>query len=155
MTTIINEINTLASVISEDATYSKIYKQDLPKVYVPNTLGVRWQSDSEMASTERFSRFRRVYQIMYFGGSQSDCLRAVDYIRMKLAPIRKLQVLEEEGFINLEPLGFSAPFKTDTDGVYAVVGILPVTLYAQDVRQQGPLIEQFIPTIETNTEEII
>ena len=129
MADIIGEINTIGDLLTAVGV-TRFYKQDLPKSYVVNTIGIRWQGDSDTDFTQAAYEIDRNYQIIYFGNNEVDCLNKSKLIRSKLSDYlsKKVQIRGSSDFMTFESFSMSAPFKTDTDGVYAVVGVLNVSL---------------------------
>lgn len=130
MATIIDEINTLGDLLSGVGA-TRFYKQEYPKTYVANTIGIRWQGDSNNDMTNVVYGVERTYQIVYFSDKETTCIQKADDIRSAFNNVIKTKIRGLDDYMTLGPFGFSAPFKTDTDGVHAIVGILPVTVYAQ------------------------
>lgn len=129
MADIIKEIDTIGDLLATVGV-TRFYKQDLPKAYVANTIGIRWQGDSDDDFTQAAYEINRIYQVIYFGNSEVDCLNKAKSIRSKLSDYlsKKVQLRGSDDFMTLESFNMSAPFKTDTDGVYAVVGVLNASL---------------------------
>lgn len=129
MADIIGEINTIGDLLASVGV-TRFYKQDLPKSYVANTIGIRWQGDTDVDFTQAAYEIDRPYQVIYFGNNEVDCLNKAKLIRSKLSDYlsKKVKIRDSNDFITFESFSMSAPFKTDTDGVYAVVGVLSVSL---------------------------
>ncbi|RDV27779.1 hypothetical protein [Lysinibacillus capsici] len=129
MADIIKEIDTIGDLLAT-VDVTRLYKQDLPLKYIANTLGIRWQGDSDDDFTQAAYEINRIYQIIYFGNSEIDCLKKSKLIRSKLSDYlsKKVQIRDSNDFITFESFSMSAPFKTETDGVYAVVGVLNALL---------------------------
>lgn len=129
MADIIKEIDTIGDLLATVGV-PRFYKQDLPKAYVANTIGIRWQGDSDDGFTQAAYEINRIYQVIYFGNNEVDCLNKAKAIRSKLSDYlsKKVKLRGSDDFMTLESFNMSAPFKTDTDGVYAVVGLLNASL---------------------------
>lgn len=136
MADIIAEINTIGDLIAPAASFERFYKQSLPTKYVANTVGIRWQGDRETSMTNVIYGVERIYQIIYFGNSEVNCIQQADKIRGALNNAIKVKLRDSDGYMTLESFNYSAPFKTETDGVYAIVGILPATVYVERPQQQ-------------------
>lgn len=129
MADIVDEINTIGDLITPVAEFTRLYKQSLPKEYVVNTVAIRWQGDKDESLTTYFYGIDRIYQVIYFGKSEVDCIQHADKIRSALNNAIKVQLRGLDGYMTLGSFAYSAPFKTETDNVYAIVGILPATVY--------------------------
>lgn len=129
MADIIKEIDTIGDLLATVGV-TRFYKQDLPKAYVANTIGIRWQGDGDDDFTQAAYEINRIYQVIYFGNNEVDCLNKAKLIRSKLSDYlsKKVKLRGSDDFMTLESFNMSAPFKTDTDGVYAVVGVLNASL---------------------------
>lgn len=129
MADIIGEINTIGDLLATVGV-TRFYKQDLPEVYVANTIGIRWQGDNDADFTQAAYEITRPYQVIYFGNNEVDCLNKTKVIRSKLSDYlsKKVQIRGSNDYMTFESFSMSPPFKTDTDGVYAVVGVLNVSL---------------------------
>lgn len=140
MANIIGEIDTIGDLLT-DVGVTRLYKQDLPKIYVANTIGIRWQGDTSESETGVVYRIDRIYQVVYFGKSEVDCLQKIPTIQTALNQNIKAKLRDSNGYITLGSLVFSAPFKTDTDNVYAVSGVLPVSVrVAREIEAVAPKI---------------
>lgn len=128
MADIIAEINTIGDVISPSSEFTRLYKQEFPEKYVANTVGIRWQGDDDSDYTQAAFAINRIYQVVYFGNTEVDCLRKINLIRSAITGARKLQIRESDEFISFDSFNFTPPFKTDTDGVYAVSSVLTTTV---------------------------
>lgn len=127
MADIIGEINTIGDLLA-DVGVSRFYKQDWPKIYVANTIGIRWQGDSDVDFTQAAYAIDRTYQIAYFGKNEVDCLNKVQAIRAKISDTIKIKIRDSDAYMTLESFNIGPPFKTDTDGVYAVSAVLRATV---------------------------
>lgn len=128
MASIVTEIDTIGDLIKSVASFTRYYKQDLPEVYVANTFAIRWQGDNTPTDlTGTVYETERPYQIIYFGTSEVDCLTKAQAIQTELQKSIKVRLRGLNDYVTLSPFAFSAPYKTDTDGVYAVVGVLTVS----------------------------
>lgn len=129
MADIVGEINTIGDLL-ETVGVTRLYKQDLPKVYTTNTIGIRWQGDNDADFTQAAYEIERPYQVIYFGNNEIDCLNKAKVIRSRLSDYlsKKVKIRDSNDFMTFESFSLSSPFKTDTDGVYAVVGVLNVSL---------------------------
>lgn len=136
MTTIIAEINTIGDLLSGVGA-TRFYKQDYPKVYVANTIGIRWQGDTNESLTNVMYGVERLYQVVYFSDKEVTCIQKADEIRKAFNNAIKTKVRGLDAYMTLGSFAFSAPFKTDTDGVVAIVGVLPVTVYAQRPQEKS------------------
>ena len=146
MADIIGEINTIGDLLA-DVGVSRFYKQDLPLKYVANTIGIRWQGDSDEGFTQAAYAIDRTYQVIYFGNNEVDCLTKSTAIRAKISDTIKVKLRGSDDYMTLESFNMSAPFKTDTDGVYAVSGALRVTVreaYTQKTWQKMGVINASI-----------
>lgn len=130
MADIVTEIDTIGDLIKPVASFTRYYKQTLPKTYVANTFAIRWQGDFAPTDlTAVVYETTRPYQILYFGSSEIDCMSKAQAIQTELRKHIKVKLRGLNDYITFGSFAFSAPYKTDTDGVYAVVGILPVSDY--------------------------
>lgn len=128
MADIIGEINTIGDLLAT-VGITRFYKQDLPKSYVANTIGIRWQGDTDVDFTQAAYMVNRPYQVIYFGNNEVDCLTKAKVIRSKLGDYlsKKVKIRDSNDYMTFESFSMSPPFKTDTDGVFAVVGILSIS----------------------------
>lgn len=136
MTDIVTEINTIGDLIAPVSAFDRLYKQSLPKEYVANTVGIRWQGDRDVPMTNVIYGIGRIYQIIYFGNSEVNCIQQADKIRGAIDNAIKVKLRDSDGYMTLESFNYSAPFKTETDGVYAIVGILSATVYVERPQKQ-------------------
>jgi len=134
MADIVGEINTIGDLLA-NVGVSRFYKQDLPTKYVANTIGIRWQGEND---DDTFSQsaygIDRIYQVVYFGSNEIDCITKIQKVRSALKADKKVKLRGIDDYMTLVSFNFAPPFKTDTDGVYAVSGVLMVKVY--EVRPQ-------------------
>lgn len=151
MADIVTEINTIGDLINPVASFARYYKQTLPSVYVANTFAIRWQGDAPPTDlTAVIYETNRPYQIMYFGSSEIDCLQKAQAIQTELQKHIKVKLRGLDDYITLGPFAFSAPYKTDTDGVYATVGILLVSDAISRPQPTSPKMQNIDATITEN-----
>lgn len=158
MADIIDEINTIGDLLT-NVGVTRFYKQDLPKTYVANTLGIRWYGDVSESESGYHYRIERIYQVIYFGKSEVDCLQKIPKIQAPINQHIKAKLRESDGYITLGSLSFTKPFKTETDGVYAVAGVLPVSVRVArefaPVPKIGNVTAEIAPKTITDTGEIV
>ena len=150
MADIIAEINTIGDLIAPVSDFTRFYKQTLPLKYVNNTVGIRWQGDSDERLTSEISAINRIYQVVYFGNSEVNCLQNADKIRAVLTNTNKAKLRDSDGYMTFESFNYSTPFKTETDGVYAIVGVLLATIYVQRPQVVYPKMATIDATINEN-----
>ena len=124
---IIAEINTIGELIAPVGV-TRFYKQDYPKNYVANTIGIAWQSDSGRTHTQTMAQIDRVFQVVYFGKSKVDCMTKAEQIANILRKTIKTKIIGTNDYMSLVSFNFSPILKTETDGVYAVIGVLNTTV---------------------------
>jgi len=134
---IIAEINTIGDLLVSVGA-DRLYKQDLPKTYVANTLGIRWQGEVSKSETAYHYRIDRRYQIIYFASSEVKCLQIAPKLTQPIEQNIKTKLRGSDAYMTLGSLSLSAPFKTETDGVYAIIGILPVSIREARQFEQVP-----------------
>lgn len=127
MADIIAEIDTIGELLTPVGV-TRFYKQDYPTKYVANTIGLAWQSDSGHTLTQTMAQIERVYQIVYFGKSKVDCLKKSEQIANILRKTIKTKISGTNDYMTLVSFNFSPIMKTETDGVFAVIGILNVSV---------------------------
>ncbi|WP_336638388.1 hypothetical protein [Lysinibacillus fusiformis] len=148
MADIIKEIDTIGDLLATVGV-TRFYKQDLPLKYVANTIGVRWQGDSDGEFTQAAYEISRIYQVIYFGNNEVDCINKAKMIRSKLSDYlsKKVKLRGSDDYMTLESFNMSAPFKTDTDGVYAVVGVLNASMLEAYAKPTYTKMNEVITTI--------
>lgn len=137
MADIIAEINTIGDLLVGVGA-DRLYKQDLPKTYVANTLGIRWQGDISRSETAYHYRIDRRYQVLYFASSEVKCLQTAPKLTQPIEQNIKIKLRGSDAYMTLGSLSLSSPFKTETDGVYALIGILPVSIREARQFEQVP-----------------
>mgnify|MGYP000867918555 CR=1 FL=1 len=151
MADIVTEIDTIGDLIKPVASFTTYYKQILPSVYVKNTFAVRWQGDNPNSDlTAVMYETERPYQVLYFGSSEIDCLQKAEKIQAELRRHIKVKLRGLDDYITLGPVAFSSPYKTDTDGVYAMVGILTVRDIVGRPQPTWPKMQSIDATINEN-----
>lgn len=151
MADIVTEIDTIGDLIEPVASFTRYYKQTLPKTYVANTFAIRWQGDNTPTELSGVVyETARPYQVTYFGNSEIDCMQKADAIQTELRKHIKVRLRGLNEYITFGPFAFSAPYKTDTDGVYAVVGILLVHDYVERPRPKWQKMRRIEAEITEN-----
>lgn len=141
MADIIREIDTIGDLL-KPVDVTRFYKQTYPAKYVSNTIGIRWEQDADMSETGAHYVIDRLYQIVYFGTSEVDCLRKIPQITRLINQQPKIKIGDTGDFMTLVSFNMSQPFKTETDGVYATVGVLATkTRVLRDLPQHQKMAE--------------
>src|SRR5690554_91572 len=132
MADIVTEIDTIGDLIELVASFTRYYKQSFPTRRSSDLFAIRWQGDNTPTELSGVVyETARPYQVTYFGNSEIDCMQKADAIQTELRKHIKVRLRGLNEYITFGPFAFSAPYKTDTDGVYAVVGILLVHDYVE------------------------
>lgn len=129
MATRAQEIDTIGDLLASVGA-TRYYKENFPTTYATNTIGIRWQGDTPIGRTAAFYEVTRTYQIVYFGASRVDCLTKSEIIHELISEHidKKVKIRGLDEFITLGSFVMTPSFKTDTDGVFAVSGILTTTV---------------------------
>lgn len=148
MSTRTQEIDTIGDVL-EAVTVDRFFKQDFPQTYTPNTIGIRWQSDGSNGLAGGHYVIENTYQIVYFGNSERDCLEKSELISEIFNDKidMKIKIRNIDAYLTLKTFTSSIPFKTDTDGVYAVSMILTVESNRFRKISEGPLLGNVTTTL--------
>lgn len=129
MANIIGEIDTIGDLLA-GVGVDRFYKQNMPVSYVKNTIGIRWQGENDADTfTQAAYGIDRIYQVIYFGSSEVDCITKIQKVRTALKADTKVKLRGIDDYMTLMSFNFAPPFKTDTDGVYMVSGLLVARVY--------------------------
>lgn len=124
MADITQEIETLATYLGGVATFARVWRQHLPLKYTANEMSIRYLGDSSESETAYHFRIDREYQVVYFATTEIACLQRATLLQRAINQQIKIPVKDATGYMSLVSFSISQPFKTDTDGVFAVVGVL-------------------------------
>lgn len=124
MADITQEIETLATYLEGVATFARVWRQHLPLKYTANEMSIRYLGDSSESETAYHFRIDREYQVVYFATTEIACLQRATLLQRAINQQIKIPVKDATGYMSLVSFSISQPFKTDTDGVFAVVGVL-------------------------------
>lgn len=149
MADIVREIDTIGDILAP-VNVTRFYKQALPAKYVANTIGIRWQLDTDASETAAHYVTDRLYQIAYFGTNEVDCIRKVPQIKALLNQNIKIRLRDTNDYITLVSFNMSQPFKTETDGVYATIGVLATQ--TRTMREFAPVEKIGSVNVEATTE---
>ena len=149
MADIAQEIETIASYLGTTATFARVWRQHLPSKYTANELSVRYLGDSSESETAYHYRIDRVYQVVYFAATEIACIQRATLLQRAINRQIKIRIKDTDGYMTLVSFSISQPFKTDTDGVFAVVGVIQAQVREARYFAPVPKMEHIEATITT------
>lgn len=144
MATRAQEIDTIGDVLAAVGV-ERFFKQDFPLKYSANTIGIRWQGDNSNGLTGAHFLVENTYQIVYFGGSERDCLDKSELISGIINDKidMKIKIRDIDAYLTIKTFAMTPVFKTDTDGIYAVSAILTVDSNRNRILPEQVMLNNF------------
>lgn len=121
---IAQEVETLRDYLADPSLYSRIWMQNSPPKQTAGELSIRYVGDEANSETGAVNRYDRLFQFVYYGANELDCIRKASALQRKLNDITKLNLKGSTRYMTVGPFGVSAPFKAEDGAIYNVVGVL-------------------------------
>lgn len=128
MADIKTEIQSIRDFVAPELPGVTFKLQNMPDTYKAAELAielVRSATDTETASSYRIDQ---TYQLVYFGASQLDCLTKMQAVERKMNDKQIIPLGSTARYMRIGSFSLSQSFKTETTGVYAVIGMLEAEL---------------------------
>ena len=139
MADIKNEVQSIRDYVGPALAGVKFHLQSMPTTYAANELSIRFAGSSTESETGYHYRLDRIYQLVYFGASELDCLAKMQTLEQKFNNDQVIPLKGSECHMRLEPFSISAPFKTESN-IYAIIGMLNASLREARTQEVYPPI---------------
>ena len=139
MADIKNEVQSIRDYVGPVLAGVKFHLQSMPTTYAANELSIRFAGSSTASETGYHYRLDRIYQLVYFGASELDCLAKMQTLEQKFNNDQLIPLKGSERHMRLEPFSISAPFKTESN-IYAIIGMLNASLREARTQEVYPPI---------------
>lgn len=149
MTDIKNEVQSIRDYVGPALAGVKFHLQSMPTKYAANELSIRFAGSSTESETGFHYRLDRIYQLVYFGASELDCLAKMQVLEEKFNIDQVIPLKGSERHLRLEPFSISAPFKTESN-VYSIIGILNASLREARPQTAWPTVGELYTRTYTN-----
>ena len=134
MADIKTEIQSIRDFVAPELPGATFKLQNMPDEYKTNELAIDFEGSRPETETAFHYRLDRTYQLVYFGDSKLDCLTKMEAVERKLSQKQMIPIEETARYLRIGSFSLSQPFKTETTGVFAVIGMLEAE--AREARAQ-------------------
>lgn len=124
MTDIKTEIQSIRDFIAPELPGAAFKLQVMPDTYKAGELAIELVVSKAVTETAASYRIDQTYQLVYFGTSKLDCLTKMQAVERKMNDIQMITLGDTARYMRIGSFSLSQSFKTDTAGVYAVIGML-------------------------------
>ncbi|WP_019241512.1 MULTISPECIES: hypothetical protein [Bacillus] len=128
MADIKNEIESVREFLHAIFPTVSFKLQNIPEQYAKNTLTIDFVTSKSATETNASYRLDHTIQLVYFSDSSLDCITKMAQIEHKINDEQLIQIRGTSRYLRIGSFSWSKPFKTDTTGVFAVIGMLEVSL---------------------------
>lgn len=126
MADIVAELTAIGQTIQAALPSVVLKYQHVPEQPTAGVLVVRLADDSVTTETSYHYRIDRSYQLVYFGTSETDCLRQMEAIKLAVNDNLKIPYNDTD-YITISGFGASQPSKSDS-GAFFVLAIVRGTV---------------------------
>jgi hypothetical protein len=133
---ITNEIESIAAFVEPVLTGATVYKQRVPVQPVANEVSIRYLTGDSESETNYHYRLDRDYQIIYFAQNEFACLQKFEALEQKLNDVFVIPINGSMRYLRVGSFSFSQPFKTEGGTVFAMIGVLRVSVREARTQEQ-------------------
>lgn len=124
MADIKTEIQSIRDFVATELPGVRFHLQYMPDAYKADELAIELGPSSSETETAFHYRLDRTYQLVYFGASKLDCMTKMQAVEHKMNDKQLIPLGDSARYLRIGSFSLSPSFKTDTTGVYAVIGML-------------------------------
>ncbi|MCK1985169.1 MULTISPECIES: hypothetical protein [Peribacillus] len=136
-----NEVDSLADYISDNLSEVKILKKS-PIKYNSGDLLIRFVKGSTESETGFHYRLDHSFQIVYYGASDLDCISKMGQVQHFFGDKVSIPLEGDESrYLGIESFSLSQAFQTETTGIYAIIGIVEVSIRQARSYEQATKIQ--------------
>jgi len=122
------EVQSIRDFVAPELPGATFKLQHMPDAYKTNELAIELAPSSSTNETRAHYRLNRVYQLAYFGTSKLDCVTKMQELERKFNDKQMIQLGTTGRYLRISSFSLSQSFKTETTGVYAIIGMLEAEL---------------------------
>lgn len=122
------EIQSLADFVEMELIGVRFHLQHMPENYDNHELAIELVSSRPTTETAFHYRLNRTYQLVYFGTNKLDCMSKMQVLERKFNDKQLIPLGQTGRYLRIASFSLSQAFKTDTTGVFAVIGMLEAEL---------------------------
>lgn len=122
MADIKTEVQSIRDFVAPELPGAAFKLQNMPDTYKAGELVIELVGSKTETETGYHYRLDRTFQLVYFGTSKLDCLTKMQAVERKIND--KQMIPLGTRYLRIGSFSLSQSFKTETTGVYAVIGIL-------------------------------
>lgn len=146
MADIKTEVQSIRDFVSTELPNTKFYLQNMPDKFSINELAIELVNSKAETETAYHYRLDRTYQIVYFGSNKLDCLSKMQAVERKINDQQLIELQGKARYLRIGSFSLSQSFKTETTGVYAVIGMLEAELREARTQEVFTKIQSVTPT---------
>ncbi|MED3832932.1 hypothetical protein [Peribacillus frigoritolerans] len=124
MADIKTEIQSIRDFVAPELPGATFKLQNMPDTYKAAELAIELVRSTTNTETASSYRIAQTYQLVYFGTSKLDCLAKMQAVERKLNDQLIIPLGSTARYMRIGSFSLSQSFKTETSGVYAVIGML-------------------------------
>ncbi|MBT2714737.1 hypothetical protein [Bacillus sp. ISL-57] len=128
MADIKTEIQSIRDFVAPELPGATFKLQNMPDTYKVAELAIELVRSTTNTETASSYRIDQTYQLVYFGTSQLDCLTKMQAVERQMNDKQIIPLGSTARYIRIGSFSLSQSFKTETTGVYAVIGMLEAEL---------------------------
>lgn len=141
------EIQSIADFVEPEVPNIEFHLQHMPETYETNEISIELVQSKPATETAYHYRINRTFQLVYFGTSKLDCMTKMQIIERKLYDKQLIPLGQTGRYLRIASFSLSQSFKTETTGVFAIIGMLEAEI--REARTQ--VIHEKINVVDTST----
>ena len=127
------EVQSIRDFVAPELLGATFKLQNMPDTYKAGELAIELVGSKPESETGFHYRLDRTFQLVYFGANKLDCLTKMQAVERKIND--KQMIPLGTRYLRIGSFSLSQSFKTETTGVYAVIGMLEAEI--REARTQG------------------
>lgn len=143
-------IQSIADFVETELPDVGFHLQYVPEKYKQHELTIELVMSRPTTETAYHYRVNQTYQIVYFGSSKLDCLSKLQTLEKKFIDKQLIPLGETGRYLRIASFSLSQAFKTETTGVYAVIGMLEAEFREARTQNEYEKINVVNTSITTN-----
>lgn len=136
-----SEITSIRNAIAAVLPTSKFHLAVMPKKHAAGNVVITMPRSRKETETAYHYRSNKTYQIVLFASSEINVLDSAEQVAEAFSQTDYIAQSDTERIIRIESFSLSEPFETETQGVFAIIGMLEAVTRTARTFDVVPLIE--------------